>query len=98
MNRKEDLIVSRMYQKGAHFLALYVREVSGGDIDGSVFQFETHEDNIEDLDSRVMSGDIYYVRNRYFAKLLNLLEEGWKKTNVGLHANQHSGFFNPEVL
>jgi hypothetical protein len=45
-----------------------------------------------------MSGDIYYVRNRYFAKLLNLLEEGWKKTNVGLHANQHSGFFNPEVL
>ena len=98
MNPKEDLIVSRIYQKGEQFLSLFVREVSGGDIDGSVFQFETWRNNVEIANSRVTSGDIYYVRNRYFAKLLKLLEEGWKKTNVGLHANQHSAFFNPEVL
>ena len=58
MNPKEDLIVSRMYQKGEQFLSLFVREVSGGDIDGSVFQFETWRNNVEIANSRVTSGDI----------------------------------------
>jgi hypothetical protein len=98
MNTKEDLIVSRTYQKGDQFLSLFVREVSGGDIDGSVFQFETWKNNVEDASLRVTSGDIYYVRNQYFATLLKLLEEDWKKTNVGVFANPHNGFFNPEVL
>jgi hypothetical protein len=98
MNTKEDLIVSRVYQKGDQFQSRFIREVSGGDIDGSVFQFETWKNNIEDRDLRLTSGDIYYVRSRYFAKLLNLLEEGWKKQNVGVHGNKNRDFFNPEAL
>lgn len=98
MNTKEDLIVSRTYQKHEHFQSLFVREISGGDIDGSVFRFETWRDNVEDADARIESGDVYYVRGKYFAKLLYLLEEGWKKTNVGVHANRNRDLFNPEVL
>jgi hypothetical protein len=98
MKLKEDLIASRTYQKGEQFQSLFVREASGGEINGIVFQFETWKNNVEVSNSRISSGDIYYVRNRYFAKLLKLLEEGWKKTNVEVFANPHCDLFNPEVL
>ena len=90
--------MSRTYQKGDQFQSLFVREVTGGDIDGSVFQFETWKNNVEDANARVTSGDIYHVRSKYFARLLNLLEEGWKKLNVCVHGNKNRDFFNPEVL
>jgi hypothetical protein len=98
MDTKKDLIVSRMYQKGEHFLGLYVRELTGGEIDGSEFQFEVWKDNVEDTDARLTSGNIYFVQGKYFGKLVSLLEDGWKKANVGISGNSNRNLFNPEVL
>jgi hypothetical protein len=42
---------------------------------------------------------MYFIRGRYFRKLLDLLDEGgWKKMNAGVQAHEHSADFNPEVL
>ncbi|MES2392939.1 MAG: hypothetical protein V4555_14935 [Acidobacteriota bacterium] len=98
MEQKADLIVSRVYQKGDQFQSLFVREVTGGDIDGSVFQIETCHNNVEDKSAREQSGDIYHIRNRYNAKLQNLMDDGWKKINAGVYANRNSIHFNPDVL
>jgi hypothetical protein len=99
METKKELLVSRMYQKDTNFLALYVRELSGGEIDGTVFQLEVYKDNVEDTAERQTSGDIYFIRSKYFGKLANLFEDGWKKTNAGVHsASQNRDLFNPEVL
>ena len=98
MEPKSDLIVMRMYHKGDQLQSVVVRELTGGDIDGSMFQFETWKNNVEDESLRETSGDIYHVRNQYFAKLLNLLEEGWKKQSAGVYGNPHHNYFNPEEL
>jgi hypothetical protein len=96
---KADIIVSRTYQKGDRFLALIVREESGGDIDGSMFRFEVWKNHEEDVSLRETSGDMFHVRSRYFRKLLDLLDEGgWKKMGVGVFAHPHSKDFNPNVL
>lgn len=98
MKANEDLIVSRTYQKDDQLQSLYIREVSGGEIDGSIFQLETWKNNVEDAVLRVASGDIYHVRSKYFGKLLDLMEEGWKRTNVGVHGNRHRNLFDPAAL
>jgi hypothetical protein len=98
-NPKADIIVSRTYQKGDQFVSLYVRELSGGDIDGSMFQFEVWKNNNEDESLRETSGNMYHIRSSYFRKLLDLLDEhDWKKMSVGVFAHPHSNDFNPEVL
>jgi len=97
-NEKADIIVSRVYQKQDQFQSLFVREISGGKIDGTVFQFEVWKNNVEDKNLREQSGDMFYVRRRYFMKLFELLDEGWKKTNVGVYGNRNSSSFNPEIL
>ncbi|MGD0798275.1 MAG: hypothetical protein ABR910_11180 [Acidobacteriaceae bacterium] len=99
MNPKAVVIVSRTYQKGGEFLSLFVRELSGGDIDGSMFQLEIWKNNKEDVSLRETSGDMFYIRGRYFRKLLDLLDErDWKKTSAGVFAHPHTADFNPEVL
>jgi hypothetical protein len=95
---KKDLIASRSYQKGDQFMAVYVREVSGGDIDGSMIQFEVWKNNIEDESLRDTSGNMYQIRRLYFSKLLNMLDDGWKKQGNMVFAHRYSNDFNPEVL
>jgi len=95
---KKDLIATRKYWKGDQFLAVFVREVSGGDIDGSMFQFEVWKNNAEDLSLRDTSGDKFHIRRLYFNKLLDLLDDGWKKSGNMVCGHPHSADFNPEVL
>ena len=96
MQEKTDLIVHRRYQKGDQFVALIVREVSGGDISGSMYQCETWKNNEQDMSLRETSGDMFFIRRRFITKLLDLLDEGgWKKTNSGVCVHQHSVDFDP---
>jgi len=98
MQPKADVIVSRTYQKGDQFMAVFVREVSGGDIDGSMFQFEVLNNNVEDLNLRDISGDMFHVRRLFYNKLLDLLDDGWKKNGNMVCGHRHSADFNPEAL
>jgi hypothetical protein len=96
---KSENIVDRLYTKGSERIAFIVRELSGGDIDGTMFQLEVWNNNVEDKRLRETSGDMYFIRGRYFRRLLDLLDEGgWKKMTAGVQAHKHSTDFNPEVL
>jgi len=98
MNERTDVIVNRMYSKGAHRVGLFIRQISGGDISGTVFRFETWIDNQEVGADRQESGDKYFIRKKYFAKLLDLLEDNWKRETMGVTGHSESSFFNPEIL
>jgi hypothetical protein len=96
---KTELILGRDYSKGDQLQALYVRVVSGGDIYGVMFRFETWKNNKEDESLRVESGDVYLVQTKFFTKLLDLFEDRWKRERIrDGEAKQYMGFFNPEVL
>jgi hypothetical protein len=96
---KTELVVRREYSKGDQRLALIVRLVSGGNIDGVVFRFETWVNNKEDEGLRIESGDVYYVQAKFFAKLIDLFEDHWKRENVGDgEGRQHAKLFDPETL
>jgi len=96
---KSENIVDRLYTKGSERIAFIVRELSGGDIDGTMFQLEVWVNNVEDKRLRETSGDMYFIRGRYFRKLIDLLDEGgWQKMNAGVQGHKHSKDFNPEVL
>jgi hypothetical protein len=96
---KADLITRREYSKGAQRLALIVRVVSGGDIYGQEFRLETWIDNVEDESKRFQSGDVYGVQSKYFAKLIDLFEDKWKRETVrDGEAKQHARSFDPELL
>lgn len=97
--QKSENIVDRLYVKGSDRIAFFVRELTGGDIDGSMFQLEVWRNNVEDERLRETSGDMYYIRGRYFRKLVDLLDEGgWKKMNAGVTGHPNAKDFNPEVL
>lgn len=75
-----------------------VRYLVGG-IDGVLFRFEMRMNNEEDESLRVESGDVYYVQNKFFAKLIALFEGRWKRENVSDgEGKQHAKFFDPEML
>jgi hypothetical protein len=43
--------------------------------------------------------DIYFVQMKFFARLLDLFEDHWKREKIrDGEATQYVGFFNPEVL
>ena len=85
--------------RGSERIAFIVRELSGGDIDGTMFQLEVWNNNVEDKRLRETSGDMYFIRGRYFRRLIDLLDEGgWKKMIAGVQDHKHSNDFNPEVL
>jgi alkyl hydroperoxide reductase subunit AhpF len=95
---KADIIVTRRYQKADQFASVFVREVSGGDIDGSMFQLEVFHNNVEDLKSRDTSGDMFHIRRLFLNKLLDFLDDGWQKHSSMVCGHKHSSDFNPEAL
>jgi hypothetical protein len=73
-----------------------VRKLSGGDYFGAVFQLATVLNAQEIVADPVISGHRYYVRERYFAKLRNVDDEGWSTqggTKGGLY-NEDYKFFD----
>ena len=95
---KSDVLISRIYVKGSERQALFVRELSGGDIDGAMFRFDVWKNNIEDERLREESGNIHYIRRYFFNKLFDLADDGWKKMNAGVYGSPNAEFFNPEML
>lgn len=63
-----------------------------------LFQFEAWLNNLENVEDRVTSGDKYFVRDAYQAKLRRLQDEGWAKQNSGGQYNEDAKFFDPELL
>lgn len=98
MQEQKDMIVNRQYQKADRMLMLVVRKISGGNLDGFMYQFETWLNAQEIAHERVTSGDRYFVRNAYQAKLRDLQEENWSKRNAGHVGGEDAKFFDPESL
>jgi len=99
MQEQKDLIVDRRYQRADQTVMVLVRKVTGGDIDGTLYQFETWPNAQEDVSARVTSGDKYLVRNAYQAKLRELQEENWSKAGSGTFGfGEETRFFDPESL
>lgn len=99
MQEQKDLIVSRQYQKEGQTSMVLVRKVTGGDISGTLYQFEIWLNAQEDINARVTSGDKYFVRNVYQAKLRDFQEENWLKSSAATYDfGEDTRFFNPETL
>jgi hypothetical protein len=99
MQELKDLIVNRQYQKADQTVMVLVRKITGGDISGILYQFESWPNAQEDVGARVTSGDKYFVRNSYQAKLRKLQEENWSKTGSGTFSfGEETRFFDPEML
>ena len=71
---KEDrrLIISRTYDRASDRHQLFIASITGGDIAGSVFQYEIWLNNHEQTDKRLRSGNAYHVRRAFIGKLLDL--------------------------
>jgi len=98
MELKSSLILRRLYQKGGAFVAIVVRELSGGDPDGSIFQLEVWQDSREQETLRERSDDRNHIRRGLIQRLLDLQDDGWSMTDPGLCANSNLDFFNPAKL
>jgi hypothetical protein len=98
MEDRRDLVISRKYEKGSETRSLFVADVSGGDIAGSVFRFESWLNNVEQTDERVTSGNQYKVRRAFIGKLLDLHEDGWLKRGAGTYGHERLSFFDPSEL
>ena len=100
-DEKTELIVGREYSKEGQRQTLYVRVVSGEDIDGVVFRFETWKNKKEDERLRVESDDIYHVQTKFFRKLLDLFEWRWKREKIRdgePHVREYMRYFDPQSL
>jgi D-aminopeptidase len=99
MQEKKDLIVTRTYQKAGQTVMVLVRKITGGDISGAEYQFETWPNAREDVSVRVTSGDKYFVRNAYQAKLREMQEENWSKAGSSRsNFGDETRFFDPDSL
>jgi hypothetical protein len=99
MQEQKDLIVNRKYQKADQTVMVLVRRITGGEISGILYQFEAWPNAQEDASARVTSGDKYFVRNAYQAKLRELQEENWSKSGSGTFGfGEDTRFFDPEAL
>ncbi len=95
---RKDLIAARNYTKGTDRMAVIIREVSGGNIDGTMMQFEVWKNEVEDKGRRDTSGDLYYVRGLYYNTLHDLLDDGWRRQGNMLVGHPMAKHFNPEAL
>jgi hypothetical protein len=98
MGEKRLLIISRKFQKADIMQDLFVAKISGGDVSGSVFQFEIWLNNVEQPEKRVTSGNSYAVRRTFLNTLLDLLEDGWSKRGAASYGSSHGKFFDPGDL
>jgi hypothetical protein len=92
---KREPRVSREYQKGADRLHVFVVSLTGGEIDGVMYQFEEWLNNQERHDKRLTSGDKYQIRQRFQNRLADLEVDGWKKTGASGGGSEDQRFFDP---
>jgi hypothetical protein len=94
-----DLVAKRDYSKGDVRLMVIVRVVSGSDVNGLMLRYEEWVNNVEDVSKRDDSGDLHYLSQKFYAKLVDLYHEGWKFTGaMDGTGKQHARFFDPAML
>jgi hypothetical protein len=94
-----DLVAKRDYSKGDVRLMVIVRVVSGPGIDGLMLRYEEWVNNVEDVSERDDSGDLHYLSRKFYAKLVDLFHEGWKRDGyMDGKGKQHARFFDPQLL
>jgi hypothetical protein len=93
-----SVVISRTYEKSGHRQMIFVKQVSGSDVTGTVFRYEVWVDNIEDANKQLTSGNAYAVRRKFVGKLLDLLEDGWKRVGASTSAHPQVKFFDPSEL
>jgi hypothetical protein len=92
------LIVSRKYQKGSDTHQLFVAEVKGLEISGTVFQYELWLNSVEQRHKRVTSGNAFEIRRTFITKLLDLQDEGWSNQGSATYGHPEQSFFDPARL
>jgi hypothetical protein len=97
---KQDrtLVISRKYQKGPETYMLHVAQISGNDIEGTVFQFELWPNGAQEPTERLASGNRYGIRRAFIDKLLDLHENGWSRQGAGAYGHPDRSFFDPAEL
>ncbi len=98
MNEKREPIISRTYGKGTDTVQLFVTRISGGAIDGTVFQYEVHLNNQEQLPKPLPSGNKYEIRKKWTNGLHDLVEDGWKYKGGATYDTAEAKFFDTESL
>lgn len=98
MQESRQVIVSRNFQKGPDFVAVFVARLSGGDIHGDVYQFEEWTNNQELVAARVTSGNKYDIRKAFVNRLMDLDEDGWKMMGASSGGSEGQRFFDPSRL
>ncbi len=92
---KREPRVSRDYQKGTDRLNVFVVSLTGGEIDGAMYQFEEWLNNQECHGKRLTSGDKYQIRQKFQNRLADLEEDGWRKTGGSGGGAEDQRFFDP---
>jgi hypothetical protein len=98
VTERRELIISRKYQNGGNVVDLFVAQVSGGILAGSVYQCEIWENNVEQTQKRTRSGNHYEVRRAFLNALLDLSESGWEKRGAATFGSPDGKFFDPYEL
>jgi hypothetical protein len=98
MSENRRPLISRNYEKSGERCQLFVTQISGDDIVGSMFRYEFFHGGHEQLTHRITSGDRYHVRKVFIDKLLQLQEDGWKRTGSSSFGHQDERFFDPVHL
>jgi len=94
-----DLVAKRDYSKGDVRMMVIVRVVSGPGINGLMLRYEQWVNNVEDVSKRDDSGDLHYLSQKFYAKLVDLYHEGWKfEGAMDGTGKQHARFFDPQML
>jgi hypothetical protein len=91
-------VISRIYEKGADQVAIWVYQVTALDITGVVFEFTEFLNNVEDAKKRVVSGNAFHIRKTFINRLLDLTDDGWKRSKSNSLSSEHVKFFEPEHL
>lgn len=98
MAEQRLLIISRKYQKGSDVHQLFVAQIEGPEISGTVYQYELWLNNTEQKHKRINSGNAYEVRRAFITTLLDLHENGWSKQGAGSYGHPQGPFFDPAGL
>jgi hypothetical protein len=83
MNENRTPVYSALFQRGPDFNALLVRQLSGANISGSVFEIVTYLNNREQAERRLESGNRYWIEHALAKEERRLRDEGWAMRTAG---------------
>ena len=99
MPEKRDIVITRRYEKANERTRnIIVSQVSGDNIEGTVFRFEVWAMDRELKDKRVDSGNAYAIRKIFIETLMDMQEDSWKRMGGTQSAHPQEKFFDPSYL